>query len=139
MNKKKKIISWTIWLLWIMIIFFFSSQKGSTSGELSNSIVTFFNTFLPISISGYVIRKLAHFTEYFILSILTIHLLKCYRSVGVKETVYIILFCFLYASSDEFHQIFVSGRGPTWLDVMIDTSGSIIGCIIHCFLKNRSK
>jgi VanZ family protein len=32
-----------------------------------------------------------------------------------------------YAISDEFHQRFVAGRSSTYVDVLIDTSGALIG------------
>jgi VanZ family protein len=54
-----------------------------------------------------------------------------------------ILFCLLYASSDEIHQIFVPGRGCLFTDVMIDFSGSIIGSLtmlgLAMVMKQKSK
>jgi VanZ family protein len=38
--------------------------------------------------------------------------------------------CLLVAASDEFHQTFVSSRGPSARDVMIDTAGAIVGLLI---------
>ena len=47
-----------------------------------------------------------------------------------KVKVYLILFVFLYACSDEFHQYFIPGRSMAFKDVLIDTSGGILGYII---------
>jgi len=71
-----------------------------------------------------VLRKLAHMTEYFILTFLL------YRTFGKMFNVnaYHLLFCSmgvacLYAMSDEFHQIFVRTRKGCVYDVMIDVIG----------------
>ena len=45
-----------------------------------------------------------------------------------------IIGCLLYASSDEFHQIFVSGRTASVKDVLIDTCGSIVGILSYYFI-----
>jgi VanZ family protein len=73
-----------------------------------------------------VIRKGAHFTEYFILFILTYNVISLYV-IERKSRFYSIILVFLYACSDEFHQSFIPGRGPAFKDVMIDTSGGILG------------
>ena len=48
------------------------------------------------------------------------------------------LFCFVYALSDEFHQMFVDGRGASFTDCLIDTSGALLGIIaaliIYCIM-----
>ena len=38
--------------------------------------------------------------------------------------------CFLYAVSDEVHQVFVPGRAGRISDVMIDTSGAVLGILL---------
>ena len=38
--------------------------------------------------------------------------------------------CFLYAVSDEIHQMFSIERGPGVIDVLIDTLGSLASIII---------
>ena len=35
----------------------------------------------------------------------------------------------LYGATDEYHQSFVPGRGPAWLDVAIDTTGALLGAV----------
>lgn len=75
----------------------------------------------------YPTRKLAHFTEYFILGILV---LLTFTSFDNKNIYLMILFCFLYAYTDEIHQLFVLGRDGNFIDVLIDTSGSICSIIL---------
>ena len=87
----------------------------------------------------YPIRKLAHYTLYFILGILSFLVVKDY-SINKKLIIYSLLICFLYACSDEFHQLFIIGRSARVLDVMIDTFGSLCGIsIFYIFNKKISK
>lgn len=41
-----------------------------------------------------------------------------------------ILFCFIYACSDEIHQLFLSGRSARILDTFIDSIGGFSGISI---------
>jgi VanZ family protein len=49
---------------------------------------------------------------------------------GKKKISWMILICVLYAISDEIHQSFVPGRGPSIIDVFIDSTGAITGIIL---------
>ena len=40
----------------------------------------------------------------------------------------------LYAASDEFHQGFVAGRGPSIVDVTIDSAGVIAGVLFLAWI-----
>ena len=44
------------------------------------------------------------------------------------------LFSVIYASSDEFHQTFVPGRDGNIVDVLIDSSGSLVGILLSSIL-----
>jgi VanZ family protein len=48
----------------------------------------------------------------------------------------VILICTLYGVSDEFHQSFVPNRSPDLFDVMADSTGAALVCII--FAVNAS-
>ena len=136
---KKKIIAWSLFVFWLLLIFFFSSQNGNSSSELSNGVLTTIENIFHIPLTNeffsLFIRKTAHFSEYFILGILSCNLVRQYRVIKKKEYIFIILFCVLYAFSDEFHQMFVSGRTPQIFDVCIDTVGSILGIGIYYLFK----
>ena len=49
-----------------------------------------------------------------------------------------ILFVFLYACTDEFHQLFIEGRSGRFRDVLIDTAGGFL-CYIIILIKNKRK
>ncbi len=150
-NKKtiKRIIFTILTVIWLIIIFLFSNQNVASSQKLSDSFID--KTIIKIyekfnenvddadrlivrdSFSNPV-RKFAHFSIYFILGILVLITLNEY-DVNKKYLIYYsIIFCFLYAASDEIHQLFVAGRGGSVKDVILDTLGSISSIFI---LKHR--
>ena len=91
-------------------------------------------------LSNFIIRKSAHFIEYMILSILVTNVVNLY--LNKKRSILItVIFVFLYACSDEFHQLFVQGRQGSFRDVLIDTAGGIAAVIVkmlyNMFLKKR--
>ena len=83
-------------------------------------------------INNYVViaRKTAHFTLYFLLGLTFINFLKEFNIDDQKKIIYSIIFVFLYACSDEIHQLFINGRSAEILDVLIDTIGGTISTLI---------
>ena len=51
-----------------------------------------------------------------------------------KTAIFSFLFSVLYASSDEFHQTFVPGRDGNIVDVLIDSSGALVGILVSCIV-----
>lgn len=136
----KKRIDIILLILWMILIFIMSSFNAVESGNQSGSIVTFIGNILNISdvsLLSLIIRKLAHFTEYFILGILTINVFKDYKVNNIL--IYSLLFCIFYACTDEIHQLFVSGRSGNIIDVLIDSFGSLIGCTSYFILLKNKK
>ncbi len=72
----KRKVKWCLLLGWMIVIFLFSHQTGQQSSESSGLVEKLFSIFpfLPDQILGvelhFLIRKAAHFTEYFILYLL---------------------------------------------------------------------
>ena len=78
----------------------------------------------------FILRKIAHIAEYFILTFLLYRAFKGSFHMDIFQLfIYPATFSFLYAVSDEFHQSFVPGRSASIQDVLIDTIG-IIGFYI---------
>ena len=131
MKKKLSLLSVLIWMIFIFIM---SSFDASESSAQSNIIVNFISNIFNINnieFLSLIIRKLAHFTEYFILGILTYNLIKNYR----KKYYIAIIICIIYAISDEIHQIFIPGRSCQITDILIDSIGAITAIYI-CKLKH---
>ena len=140
MKNKRLVLAWTLLILWMLFIFIMSSFNGVMSSNQSGSIATLIYNIFNISDTekvSFIVRKCAHVSEFFILGILVINLVSKYN---VKH-IYLISFivCVLYASSDEFHQLFVPGRSGQVADIFIDLIGVVLGLLlvflIRCFRK----
>lgn len=73
------------------------------------------------------LRKLAHFGEYLVLSLLLGRALAAGRGWSARIAVWAVVLAGLYAVSDEMHQWFVPARGASPLDCLIDVAGAIAG------------
>lgn len=140
-TKYKKVVYWIILIAWMIFIFYMSNQPADVSNGQSDFVLNLVET-LGISISNNyvdiaitIIRKGAHFTEYLILSLLYFNVLRMYINKN-KALIYSIGLSFIYAGTDEFHQLFVEGRAGRFTDVLIDTSGAATGLIIVLIIKN---
>lgn len=143
-------------LIWMIVIFSFSNQPAEASSELSDGFINktiikvyeVFNGNIKeekkeelISKYSYPVRKFAHFTIYFILGMLvSIYLNDFIKNKSV--IIYSLLICFVYACTDEFHQYFVDGRYCSFIDVLIDSIGSLISILllnVKTFLRKNIK
>jgi VanZ family protein len=120
---------WWPAILWAGVIFTFSTGTF-TSENTSRVIIPALRWLFPhamaetLALIHHVIRKSAHFTEYFIFSLLLLHALRAgRRDFGLRWALIVILIVAGYAALDEFHQSFVPGRGPAVSDVLLDTTG----------------
>ena len=137
----------------MVMIYCFSAQTGTESGAMSGKITTWvlnlvipdFADFSPEkqetirSTVGLIIRKLAHFSEYALLGFsLMLHIAQIQKKITVRlPWLWSWAVGTLYAASDEFHQGFVAGRGPSVRDVMIDSSGVIAGTLLLLWIIRR--
>ena len=152
--KQHPILATAIPVLLVMVmIFCFSAQNGQQSGQLSGRLTRFvLGLIVPNFDSwtaetqdavcrtvGLVVRKLGHFTEFFLLGLtLMLHI----NAIGKKVTLklpWLIAWGIgtLYAISDELHQGFVGGRYPAVMDVCIDSSGVIVGVLIMLLVLRK--
>ncbi len=76
------------------------------------------------------VRKTAHFTVYTVLGALVYLFTRTFEGKNWKKVLISIGFAFLYACSDEMHQLFVSGRSGEIKDILIDSCGATFGVII---------
>ncbi|MBO5323605.1 MAG: VanZ family protein [Oscillospiraceae bacterium] len=140
-------------LLVMLMIFCFSAQNGQESGQVSGEITRFvvrlfapdFDTWTAqmqdevCGNVGLVVRKLGHFTEFFLLGFfLMLHV----DAIGRKTAMtlpWLIAWGVgtLYAVTDELHQGFVGGRHPAIIDVCIDSCGVIVGVLVMLVLLRR--
>lgn len=127
------------------LIYSFSAQAGTESGELSmkvsSKIVEIGAKLLDRELNAaqisqyavgihFLVRKMAHFSEYMLLGISVALPLYVYRVRGFWLVLAAGFFCVAFAGLDEYHQMFVAGRSPALKDVLIDSAGSITGIYI---------
>ena len=153
MKNSKKILIFILIIVvigWGVVIYKFSDMNTVSSNGNSKNIITVFlergldfTNDLGITNShpnedkmehastllNSPLRKVMHASVYFVLSffiMLTINVFK-------KEKKYLfsllisILLCFIFAMTDEYHQTLVMGRTGQFLDVLIDTTGALLG------------
>lgn len=140
-------MSWVLVFAWMGAIFYFSSQEGLVSHQKSFSVANTIEKAIEMILQKdiiteqnykgfeFLIRKIAHVTEYFILSFLFLRAFIASKFSFKKSIVFTAIFSILYAATDEIHQIFVSDRGPSPVDVMIDSIG-ILGYLVIRLFRN---
>ena len=155
-EKHSIVLSLLLVIAVMVMIFCFSAQTGEESGAMSGRLTTWvlnliipdFENFSPErqaairSTVGLLVRKLAHFSEYALLGFsLMLHITQVQKKITVRlPWLWAWGIGTLYAATDEFHQGFVAGRGPSVVDVMIDSSGVIAGVLLMIWiLKKRTK
>ncbi len=147
----RKTTSIILLLLWMTVIFMFSSsgsvKSNNTSGKVISSAISVKdkvtnNETKPetkkkiVKKLNYSVRKSAHVFEYFVLGVLA---LNVFDAFNVKRKVlFAIMLCILYASSDEFHQLF-TGRTASVTDVLLDSAASIVGIYLLNLIFSRRK
>lgn len=145
------ILSGILLLLLYGVIFSFSAQDGKKSGSVSMEVAkrcvevvnvvgrknwTQSSKKAMVQSFEHPVRKIAHFSEYTCMGILVSILLSQWLPAGKKRCFLTILWVFLSASADEFHQLFVPERSGNFVDVLIDTSGGIFGLLL-CILVTK--
>ena len=115
---------WLAVVIWASLIFYLSSIPNLKTGLEYD----------------FILRKIAHVTEFFILTFFLYRAFKGSFDIGVFQLfIYPAALSFLYAVSDEFHQSLVPGRSPAVRDVFIDTIGILGFYIVVQFFMRRSR
>jgi VanZ family protein len=130
---------WLPALIWMTLIF--SASSDSHSYEHSSLFVEpFLHWLFPqmpeaqVQEIHHFVRKCAHLNEYAVLALLLWRAVRRpvkndLRPWGWPEAGLALAIVFLYAASDEFHQIFVPMRTALVSDVFIDTAGGAAGLL----------
>ena len=152
--KKQRIICGILLLIWMTVIFIMSAQPAKESSQLSGGIVTKvisavcvdFDDLSPSHQTAitdtvtFIVRKSAHFSEYFILGVLCFLVANTFK----KRKFYVrivsaVIFAVVYAASDEIHQYFVPGRACRFGDICIDTAGSVLAIVLLVLIVGAKK
>lgn len=146
-NKKLiilRVACFTLSLLIMVFIFSMSAQdaetSSNTSGGLIESVIRFFDKgFTELSQIEqeeyvgkfqFIVRKLAHFSVYLALGFTLSAGMQTFVKLRVfVRTLFAFIIGVLYAILDEIHQIFVPGRSCELRDMLIDSTGILIGSL----------
>lgn len=113
----------------------FDSVESSNQSNFIVDIIANIFKIENIELLSFIIRKLAHYTEYLILGFLVINMFTK-NNINNLYLISIIL-CIIYATSDEIHQIFVPGRACQLRDILIDSIGSITGIYLYKLINKK--
>ncbi|MGA9876053.1 MAG: VanZ family protein, partial [Solirubrobacteraceae bacterium] len=127
---------WLPVLIWMAVIFAASSDTHSYEHS-SRLLVPVLHWLFPhisdkaVDLDVFIARKCAHLTEYAVFALLVWRALNFSKNNlppwSWPKAGGTLLIVFLYAASDEIHQIFVPTRTARIHDVVIDTIGGAIG------------
>lgn len=135
--------SWWPALAWAAIIFILSTDAFSlehTSRFISPILHWLFPSASPerIYLLHHLIRKAAHFVEYFVFFVFIYRGIR--RSRGRWHWSWALgawLIAAAYSVLDEFHQVFVPSRGPSVWDSLLDSAGALIALLTLFILYRR--
>ena len=124
MHLTKFLRLWFPVAFWVAFIFFLSSISDLKTGLEFD----------------FILRKIYHAVEYFILVFLLYRAFAgSFNMNTVRLFIYPAVISFLYAISDELHQLFVPGRNCSIWDVLIDTFGIFAFFIIYISLFRKKR
>ena len=147
----RKVVKLLLVIAWMGLIFSFSNDTGVKSTKKSDGlIIKAAEVFLNRNLSDIEkdnltkflvvpVRKGAHLFVYSVLGILIFIFITEFISIGYKSLIYSFLISFLYACSDEIHQVFVSGRSGQVSDIFLDALGAGIGILLCLFIFRRRR
>ena len=132
------------------MIFFMSAKDANESGSMSKWLVnTSFGRMLIRLLPRLTdrgdeidLRKYAHMAEFALLavpSVLFFRELLLEKRVPIRASFCSLVFCFLYACSDEYHQTFIPGRAGAMIDVAVDMAGVAFGLVLVLLACMRRK
>lgn len=132
-------VLFTIFALYsVYFIFSNSMEIGSVSSARSQQVTALINQFLsPLgfpTLTTAVVRKLAHFGEFMVTGFWFTLCLRVYTRHYIRHISWPLLLGLLIANTDEFIQLYVSGRSSSVRDVWIDFGGVCTGVLCALLL-----
>lgn len=144
MHKKSVLRFLKIWLPVIImmgVIFYFSAQDSTASNAQSDPVADLLLRLgLPDALRGtavVLVRKGGHLFEY---ALLGAALCRAFVHSGASAPVrFAAAAGYVYACTDELHQLFVPGRSGQFTDTLIDGTGIVLGVLICRMILNAQK
>jgi VanZ family protein len=135
--------NWLPVIVWVGVIFLGSTDLMSAE-HTSRFIVPFLRWLKPdisaetLASIHFIVRKCTHVGEYAILALLLLRaatlITNSKRSIPILY-LSVLGVSLIVAATDEFHQTFVASRGASVQDIMIDSSGAVLGLVIASIIR----
>lgn len=136
-----RIISIIFVLAWMVTVFMLSHQIAEDSSKTSSNFITVIIKLFNKDIEQEqletimlkvetIVRKLAHFVLYTLGGMLITIMFINFKEYITKTKIASFLLGATYAITDEIHQLFIPGRSGEIRDVLIDSTGVLLGVFI---------
>jgi VanZ family protein len=130
--------NWLPVMVWVGVIFLGSTDLMSV--EHTSRFIVPFLLWLKPNISAetlasihFIVRKCTHLGEYAILALLLLRgatlMTNSHQSIPIRYLT-VLGVSLIVAATDEFHQTFIASRRASVRDIMIDSSGAVLGLVI---------
>ena len=145
MSRRTKIILGFIPLVLLLgLVFWFSANDSEDSSNQSKVVVKFIKGHVLPDLNtmvskkddrtinrtlSHIVRKTTHFMIYALMGVCSFGALWFIERRKLRFFS-AVTFCFIYAVTDEMHQVFVPWRSGELTDVIMGTSGSVLGSLI---------
>ncbi len=127
-NNIYKVVS-AIFLIAVMVtIFVLSHQDGTESSETSGFVTKMLSLVFGDNVPEAIVRTFGHFSEFAALGFLSTNCFYAFKEK--RKPVLCSFLSWLYAWTDEIHQIFVDGRAFQISDLLVDLGGIICGTML---------
>ena len=124
-------------IAWLAFISFASSDNfnaSNTSRIIGPLVLWLFPNTSPetLAVVHFIMRKIAHFTEYAILGFLAARAFRTSPRPAIRQRWFLICatLIIVYALLDEYHQSFVPSRTASIFDSFIDMAGGLTALLI---------
>ena len=147
-RKILRVILLVLLLALMMVIFVMSHQPAVVSSEISGGLIYRVLNFIMSGFDSlsdqeraevveslqFIFRKGAHATAYAAMGALSMGLMLTFKiEKRCLPALLAFVLSFLYAVSDEVHQLFIEGRSGQVSDVILDSGGAVFGIMAVAF------
>lgn len=131
-----------VWLVFISVASSDSFSANNTSRIIGPVVLWLFPNTTPetLAVVHFIVRKIAHFTEYAILAYLATRAFRTSPRPALANRWFLAAFALVivYALLDEYHQTFVPSRTASIYDSFIDMTGGLVTLLV-LRLRRRSR
>ena len=147
-KKTKRAVLIIISLLWLAFIFSNSLRNASSSAEQSHQVAGAVDKVISIFTTNgglnteflfFIVRKIAHFAEFFILSALISLTFSSFTEKMSAITPLTLILCAMVCIGDELLQLFAPGRSCSVYDMLLDFSGGVMAFILFAICRHVSR